>query len=109
MGQDALVIRIKKLLGNSVKVTFVVVDDGRPTSVVGCFNNWDPGVTPFRRRRNGTRSVSVKLSIGTTIRFRYAVTTEVGLQYVDDPDAHGFEPNGLGETHSLLHLTRNQA
>jgi 1,4-alpha-glucan branching enzyme len=103
------VIRIKELSDTSVKVTFVVDDDGRPTSVVGCFNNWDPGVNPLRRRRNGTRSVSVKLSIGSTIRFRYAVTTEVGLQYVDDPDAHGFEPNGFGQTHSLLHLTSDQA
>jgi len=100
------VIRIKYLEDSSVKVTFVLDDDGRPASVVGCFNNWDPGVTPLRRRSNGTRSASVELSIGSTIRFRYAITTEAGLQFVDDPEAHDLEPNGLGQTHSVLYLTR---
>jgi hypothetical protein len=98
------VIKKTSTSGSSVKVTFAVPDDGLPTSVVGCFNDWNPDAHPLRRRSNGTRSVSVDVPIGSTIRFRYAALTEVGYLYFDDDDADGFEPNGLGQTHSVLHV-----
>jgi 1,4-alpha-glucan branching enzyme len=98
------VIRQTSTSDSSVKVTFAVPDDGRPTSVVGCFNGWNVDAHPLRRRTNGTRSVSVELPTGSTVRFRYAVLTEVGYVFIDDPDAHGFEPNGLGQTHSVLNI-----
>lgn len=88
-----------------IKVTFVVDDEGYPTSVVGCFNHWNPDAHPLRRRSNGTRSVSVDLPIGSTIRFRYAALTEVGYHFFDEPEADELEPNGLGQTHSVLHVS----
>jgi 1,4-alpha-glucan branching enzyme len=98
------VVKTTSLPKGRVKVTFVVNDEGLPTSVVGCFNDWNPDAHPLRRRSNGTRSVSVELPIGSTIRFRYAALTEVGFHFFDDPAAHDFEPNGLGQTHSVLHV-----
>jgi 1,4-alpha-glucan branching enzyme len=53
-------------------------------SVVGTFNDWTPGAHPLRRRSNGTASTSVKVPVGTTVRFRYL--GENGLWF-DDADA----------------------
>lgn len=97
-------IKTSWLTDARVKVTFVVDDEGYPISVVGCFNDWNPDAHPLRRRSNGTRSVSVDFPLGTTIRFRYAALTEVGYHFFDDPEASEFEPNGLGQTHSVLHV-----
>ena len=57
----------------TVKVTFVLPlgqTAGR-CSVVGDFNEWQPDTHQMRRRANGTRSVSVTVPRGTSIRFRY--------------------------------------
>jgi 1,4-alpha-glucan branching enzyme len=57
----------------TVRVTFALPTD-RPTgavSVVGNFNDWDPFAHPLRRRANGTRSASVNVPAGSTLRFRY--------------------------------------
>jgi 1,4-alpha-glucan branching enzyme len=53
-------------------------------SVVGTFNDWTPGAHPLRRRSNGTASTSVKVPVGTTVRFRYL--GENG-RWFDDADA----------------------
>jgi 1,4-alpha-glucan branching enzyme len=56
-----------------VKVTFSL-PTGEPAgavSVVGDFNNWDPSAHPLRPRSKRTRSVSVTVPKGSTLRFRY--------------------------------------
>jgi 1,4-alpha-glucan branching enzyme len=57
----------------TVRVTFALPADqpGGPVSVVGDFNNWDPFSHPLRRRANGTRSATVTVPAGSTLRFRY--------------------------------------
>jgi 1,4-alpha-glucan branching enzyme len=57
----------------TVRVTFALPADqpGGPVSVVGDFNNWDPFAHPLRRRANGTRSATVTVPAGSTLRFRY--------------------------------------
>ena len=57
----------------TVKVTFALPLDQTAggCSVVGDFNEWQPGMHQMRRRANGTRSASVTLPRGTSIRFRY--------------------------------------
>lgn len=71
------------------KLTFVL-PAAEPTgfvSVVGDFNDWTPGAHVLRKRSNGTRSVSVSVPTGSTVRFRYL--GENG-HWFDDPDAeHG--------------------
>lgn len=66
-----------------VKVTFVLPGDTPPASVVGDFNGWDPHAHPMRRRSDGSRSASVEVPRGTTLRFRYLLD---GGEWRDDPD-----------------------
>ena len=83
------------------KVTFVLPDEHGAVSVVGDFNGWDPLVHPMKRRGNRTRSVAVQLPSGTHA-FRYL--SEDG-SFFDDPEADAVEPNGYGDTHSVLVVT----
>jgi 1,4-alpha-glucan branching enzyme len=82
-----------------VRTTFAVADPGRPVSVVGDFNGWDPLAHPMRKRSNGTRSVAVELVPGERYRFRYLAD---GGEWIDDPSADAHEANGYGGTHSVL-------
>jgi 1,4-alpha-glucan branching enzyme len=83
----------------ATKVVFSLPDGGEPVSVVADFNGWDPLAHPMRRRSNGVRSVAVMLPPGTCARFRYLAASG---QFFDDPDGDGVEPNGYGDTHTLL-------
>ena len=79
-------------------ITFVLPGDIGPVSVVGDFNGWDPHSHPMRKRSNGTRSVTVEVPPGSH-PFRYLA--EPG-RFFDDADADAIEPNGYGDTHSIL-------
>jgi 1,4-alpha-glucan branching enzyme len=92
-------IRKQKLSSDEVKVTFSLVDDGRPVSLIGDFNEWNPQVHPLRRRANGTRSVAVVFNRGQLARFRYLAAEDC---FFDDPDGDAIEPNGIGQTHTVL-------
>lgn len=79
---------VRKAAGTAreqVKVTFVLPDDVHPgpVSVVGDFNDWQPGAHRLIRRSNGTRSVSAAVPGGRTLRFRYLGS---GGRWFDDPD-----------------------
>jgi 1,4-alpha-glucan branching enzyme len=66
-------LKIDRERTGDVRVTFVLRTDepsGR-VSVVGDFNEWEPGAHELRPRNNGTRSVSVTVPDGTPVRFRY--------------------------------------
>jgi hypothetical protein len=56
-----------------VRVTFTIPlgEPSGPVSVVGDFNGWNPLAHPLRRRANKTRSASVTVPRGSTLRFRY--------------------------------------
>ncbi|MDH2429493.1 isoamylase early set domain-containing protein [Sphaerisporangium sp. TRM90804] len=85
------------LFGRKTRVTFALPLD-HPygvVSVVGDFNGWNPGRHELRRRRNGTRTVSVILPQGVH-RFRYLAT---GGMWFDDDTADHIDHHG-----SLLHL-----
>ena len=72
---------------SGVKVTFTLPleQSAGECSVVGDFNEWQPGVHAMRRRPNATQSASVTLPRGTRVRFRYLA--ENG-QWFNDPDVH---------------------
>ena len=89
----------KRTTGGSTVVTFALADPGVPVSVVADFNDWDPLVHPLKKRSNGTRSVAVELPAGGAARFRYLSADGT---FFDDPDGDAFEPNGYGDTHTLL-------
>lgn len=81
-----MIRRSKVAKSDDVKVTFVLPQDepAGNVSVVGDFNEWTPGTHVFAKRTNGTRSVSVTVPKGATVRFRYL--GEHG-HWFDDPDA----------------------
>jgi 1,4-alpha-glucan branching enzyme len=89
----------KRTKGDATIVTFAVPDAGHPVSVVADFNGWNPYAHPLKRRSNGTRSVAVELPAGTVARFRYLSGDG---RFFDDPDGDGWEPNGFGDTHTLV-------
>ncbi|HEY6532619.1 MAG TPA: isoamylase early set domain-containing protein [Acidimicrobiales bacterium] len=92
-------IKRAHLGADEVKVTFAVPSTVGTVSVVGDFNGWSPEATPMRSRSNGTRSAVVVLPTGQTYRFRYLAE---GGRFFDDDAPDGHEPNGYGETHSLI-------
>ncbi len=67
-----------------VRVTFTlpVGEPGGAVSVVGDFNEWNPFAHPLRRRANQTRSASVTVLPGSTLRFRYLA--DGGVWFADD-------------------------
>ena len=81
----APVIKRRKLKNGLVTVTWVLPRDVHegPVSVVGCFNDWTPGVHVLGTRSNGTRSVSWTAEPGRQIRFRYLGH---GGHWFGDPD-----------------------
>jgi 1,4-alpha-glucan branching enzyme len=84
---------------DEVKITFAVSSTVGKVSVVGDFNGWSPLATPLKSRSNGTRSAAIVLPAGHTYRFRYLAE---GGRFFDDDGCDAREPNGYGETHSLL-------
>ncbi len=69
---------------NEVKVTFVLPGDQphEKISVVGDFNNWDPGANKLKKRSNNTYSTVVTLKKGKSYAFRYYASD--GIWFNDD-------------------------
>lgn len=84
-------IKVTRSKGSaSATVTFVLPLDAHdgPVSVVGCFNDWTPGVDTLVKRSNGTRSVAVPLADGR-YEFRYLGAGGVWLDEPAAPDRSG--------------------
>lgn len=90
-------IKRSKLFGNKTRVTFCLPRDtpAGAVSVVGCFNDWQPGRHELQRRRGGQRTVTLLLPPGR-YHFRYLATGGVWLD-----DEHADHVDYLG---SQLHL-----
>jgi 1,4-alpha-glucan branching enzyme len=73
----------KPLRDGTVRVTFALPAEHPEVvaSVVGDFNDWDPFAHPLRVRSNQTRSASVTVPSGSTLRFRYLAD---GGRWFDD-------------------------
>jgi 1,4-alpha-glucan branching enzyme len=89
---EDLMIKRSKLFGNKTRVTFCLPanDPAGPVSVVGTFNGWEPGTHELKTRRDGTRTISLRLDPGN-YAFRYLGT---GGVWLDDEHADGFGPHG---------------
>ncbi|WP_331732768.1 isoamylase early set domain-containing protein (plasmid) [Streptomyces avidinii] len=63
----------RTLRKDKTEVTFILPGDRPPgtVSVVGDFNDWQPGVHTLTPRRDGTRAVTVALPAESTHSFRY--------------------------------------
>lgn len=93
-----MIKRTRTSTGAKRKLTFVLPVDQPvgPVSVVGDFNDWTPGKHLLRKRSNGTRSASVTVQTGTTVRFRFLGQ---GGHWFDEPDADLITEEG-----SLIYL-----
>jgi 1,4-alpha-glucan branching enzyme len=89
---EDIMIKRSKLFGNKTRITFCLpADEPHGTvSVVGTFNDWEPGTHELKVRRDGTRTISVRLDPGR-YRFRYLASDGVWL---DDEHADEVTPNG---------------
>ena len=85
-------IKRSKLFGNKTRVTFCLPKDAPdgPVSVVGTFNDWEPGLHELKDRRDGTRTVTVRLDPGH-YRFRYLASDGI---WMDDDHADAVGPHG---------------
>ncbi|MER7440815.1 isoamylase early set domain-containing protein [Micromonospora avicenniae] len=85
-------IKRSRLFGNQTRVTFCLPRDAPPgaVSVVGSFNDWEPGRHELVPRRDGTRTVTVRLRPGE-YRFRYLAT---GGLWLDDDTADRVDEQG---------------
>ncbi|NJP31588.1 isoamylase early set domain-containing protein [Micromonospora thermarum] len=85
-------IKRNRLFGNQTRVTFCLPRDTPPgaVSVVGCFNGWEPGRHELVARRDGTRTITVRLGPGE-YRFRYLAT---GGVWLDDDSADRIDEHG---------------
>ncbi|MEU2614602.1 isoamylase early set domain-containing protein [Micromonospora sp. NPDC007271] len=85
-------IKRNRLFGNQTRVTFCLPRDTPPgpVSVVGSFNGWEPGRHELVPRRDGTRTVTVRLGPGEH-RFRYLAT---GGVWLDDDSADAIDEQG---------------
>jgi hypothetical protein len=89
-------IKTKRQKTGDVQVTFAVPDGGEDVLFVADLNQWEP--VPLKKRSNGTRSLAVTVPEGSAVRFRYRTASG---HWFDDPEGD-LEPNGFGETHTLI-------
>jgi hypothetical protein len=89
---EVVMIKKSRLFGNKTRVTFClpVSQPSGPVSVVGTFNDWEPGRHELKPRRDGTRTISITVPPGH-YRFRYLGTDGV---WFDDESADGVGPHG---------------
>jgi 1,4-alpha-glucan branching enzyme len=69
--------------------------------LVGDFNNWQLGETPFKMAKTGVWSVTLDLETGKEYQFRYLID---GTSWENDPEADKYVPSGLGSENSVLAL-----
>ena len=88
-----MIRRSRVAKSDAVKLTFALPQDEPvgPVSVVGDFNDWTPGKHVLAKRANGTRSISVTVAGGSTVRFRYLGANG---HWFDDSDADRVDEHG---------------
>jgi len=93
-----VITRTKPRKNGTVHLTFALPLDTPegPVSVVGDFNDWQPGVHELRPSDidgdgNGHRVATVSVPTGTTLRFRYLAA---GGVWFDDEAADAHDEHG---------------
>ncbi len=74
------------------------LNSGRPTSVVGDFNHWDPLATPMHPTGEGAYELNLLLGPGR-YAFRYLAE---GGEWFDDESCDSIESDGRGGSHGIL-------
>jgi len=88
------------------KVTFVVTKeqakDAGKVFLVGEFNNWEPGVTPLRRQKDGSFTRTLDLETDREYQFRYLIDGEI---WISDPEADRFAFSPFGDCENSVVTT----
>ena len=69
--------------------------------VCGDFNDWMPGTTRLRRRRDGSLATTVVLETGRSYRYRFLLDDG---RWENDWAAHAYVPNAYGTEDSVIHV-----
>ena len=79
------------------KVTFelpgAVTRTARKVSLVGEFNDWDPGRTSMKRRRDGSFSITLDLDCNQEYQYKYLIDNE---RWENDWEADKYLPSPVG-------------
>jgi 1,4-alpha-glucan branching enzyme len=68
-------------------------------SLVGDFNDWNPGANPMKQLKDGGFSVTIKLKAGSEYQFRYLLD---GHRWENDWEADKYAPNEYGVENSVV-------
>ena len=85
------------------KVTFELPAEAGASggSVCGEFNDWTPGATPLRRRKDGSLAAAVTLNTGRSYRYRYLLDDD---RWENDWAADAYVPNDFGSEDALVNV-----
>lgn len=85
------------------KVTFRLpkeaVANADSVSVVGEFNEWNPGATPMKSSKSGEFSTTLELEQGNEYQFRYLIN---GQQWTNDNEADKFVSSPYGDAQNSV-------
>ena len=93
-------IQTKKNRKN-IKVTFTLPNDGElgEVSVVGEFNDWTPGITPFVKENGDGLQATVELDKDEVYAFRYL---SEGRGWFNEDENVQYEPSPYGSFNCML-------
>jgi len=86
-------IKSSNLCKVSFKLPVQAADAAKKVHLVGEFNNWTIGVTPMRKLKDGSFSVTLNLQPGQDYQFRYLIDGEV---WENDWEADRYEFSPFG-------------
>jgi len=89
--------------GRSCRVTFYLPPEapGHRVALCGEFNGWDTEAHPMRKKKDGSRYISLSLEAGRTYRYRFLID---GARWENDWDADEYRPNEFGTEDSVVNV-----
>ncbi|HNY66421.1 MAG TPA: isoamylase early set domain-containing protein [Deltaproteobacteria bacterium] len=85
------------------KVTFTLPRDraseAQNVALMGDFNDWNPGTTPMKRRRDGSFEATLNLDTGHEYQFRYLLNNNT---WENDDSADKYVRSPYGDTENSV-------
>lgn len=76
-------------------------DGVQSIGLAGEFNNWSPDELFLKRAKDGSWSTTLDLEPHREYQFRYVID---GTEWINDPEADRYVPNGIGTENSVIAL-----
>ena len=86
---------------DKVAVTFetMMCPDAKTLHLVGDFNDWNPDAHPMKQRKDGTWSITLRLTKHRDWQYRYVVN---GADWVTDDEDGDTAPNPYGSVNASV-------